>query len=540
MTFWQENKVFVIICGVLFAVVIYLWPSLIGAWGAPLSSPVVVRPQRGAYSQAAAKIAQAQEKLQTRFSAGAGAMPIGEAAQITAEDNDVLLANFKEMHRWVSYVPRFPFRIPAGLEIDGRKGKDAKELSKEQKERLDRARRYVSNIHTYACRGGLECEEYRSFKDDSDGLLTADPNKVDDKCFVEWWKELKDIDPEADIIKIGLAHELGQLAIRANVDEIVQIEPQNSYTWRVKDIDVATVYPVDIHFKSDLKTLLTFLHGLDGAHGEVVEVRAAPHKLPVPDDTRKPAEPGDAREPGKPPAIPEAALPVVDPGEDREDDPEAPKAAPVPDAARPVVPGEATPDAPPDAPPDDTYGHELLIKLHGAPWVCKPESGTRPVKERLTIFRPSPGSHTLTYIANAVVMHEPKPPQDTRRSADAKGEEPSPAEQGSKASDGAVFLKARIETCSTVRYTKKGERADSTKVRRGDHVASRFFLVLSLNAESRPEKPEFDKDGYLVDLVPDHLDVELSVAAIEFLQIKMPKVAQAKRPKKEPPPYRGW
>ena len=536
MNFWQENKVFVVICGVLFVVLVYLWPSLIGAWSAPLTSPVVVRPQRGAYSQDAAKIAQAQEKLHTRFSAGAGAMPIGEAAQISAEDNDVLLANFKEMHRWVSYVPRFPFRIPARLKIDGHKAKQTKELSKEQKEKLDRARRYVSNIHTYACRGGLECEEYRSFKDDSDGLLTADPNKVDDKCFVEWWKELKDIDPEPDIIKIGLAHELGQLAIRANVDEIVQIEPKDSYTWRVKDVDVATVYPVDIHFKSDLKTLLTFLHGLDGAHGEVVEVRAAPHKLPAPDDTRKPAEPPDAPEPGEPPAIPEAALPV-DPGEDREDDPEARKPAPVPDAARPVVPGEPAPDAP----PDDTYSHELLIKLHGAPWVYRPESGTRPLKERLTIFRPSPGSHALTYIANAVVMHQPKPPQDARRSADATGEQASPAEQDRKASDGAVFVKARMETCSTVRYTKKGERADSTEVRRGDHVASRFFLVLSLNAESRPEKPEFGKDdGFLVDLIPDHLDVELSVAAVEFLEIKMPKVAQAKRPKKEPPPHRGW
>ncbi len=349
MSFWENNKLFVIVGGIVLAVFLYLWPTLLGEWLAPWRGPVVVRPHSRAYADLQRQHRQRKKDIDRIYYPKGQAQPIADAVAEATDANLVLLTNYQEMHRWMSFVPRFPFRIP--------------ELRKDKNER----QRYVSLAYTYAREGEFPCPEFE-IRDPADGVawLAATRNiGLGDPYFglrnMEAAGQIED--PETVIQQIALIHELGHLAIRAGVDEIAAIQPQEPYPWGIEETPVATAYPVSVHIKCDLPTLLRFVHALDGAHGLVTEIQ----DIGVAAEAAAPVKP-------KPPAPPD-------------DDPD--ENAPPPAAAAAALREPAT---------------TLIIQVHGQPSLFQPGSARGNLKERFTLFRPDDKDpHRLAFVANAVV-----------------------------------------------------------------------------------------------------------------------------------------
>jgi hypothetical protein len=271
-------------------------------------------------------------------------------------------------------------------------------------------------------------------------------------------------------MQIALLQDLGHLAISLGVDEITSIAPAEPYTWSVKDTKVATAYPINLRVQCDLPTLLGLLHALDGAHGRVVE---APAALPTPEE---------------PP--PDATTPV------------APEPKPNAPLAEEGAAG-ATDEKPAPAPePKDAAPRKITVQLNGSPSVFAPTPDEPTLKDRLTIFRPSgDDAHEMEFVANAIIT---------------------------RVLDGGR-VEAVIERNSCLSFSADG-KVSTNVVRKGDFASSRFFLVRGLKVKSVEAKVEKDKDGFPADInpnhaevVPAHLDVELSVAALRFLKVEMPK-----------------
>jgi hypothetical protein len=77
-------------------------------------------------------------------------------------------------------------------------------------------------------------------------------------------------------------------------------------------------------------------------------------------------------------------------------------------------------------------------------------------------------------------------------------------------------------------------------VRPGDFAASRFFLVRSIKAEAKEARVERDKNDYPETVTPAHLAVDLSVAALRFTELELPKAAITKRRQTKGIPYVGY
>lgn len=469
MNLWQENRIFAIVGGVLFVVYIYLWPSLLGRWLAPWEDPVVARPDRQRYEDAKRRIRQDQKKFDEIFHPKGKARSVAAAIKDAKTGNKTLLKNFTEMHRWMSFVPRYPFRIPAG------------------RTKKNLRQRYVSQVYTYTRDGHLICDEYGDIFEPLWGIVFATATRnigLGDEYFGMRDMDLPDrIDePDLAILQIALIHEVGQLAIRSGVDEIAAIEPDEPYTWRREDIDVAKAYPVSLRLKCDLPTLMRFLHGLDGAHGRVADLAA---DAPTP-------EPGPAR----PAPIPAAALP---------------------DGDEPLPPEVPAPEPPEGAP------QRIIVQLYGNPSIFAAGPRQAGLKERLTIFRAHQESHELTYVANAVITRTlPKPPAT-----------------GDGDPNATLRVEAEIEPNSTLRFNQDGTHSRST-AQRGDYAATRFFLIRSLKVRSAQGKIETDKSGFATEVTPRHLEVDLSVAALQFLKLQLPKTTRKVRKAKRRPLHLGW
>lgn len=469
MTLWEKNKLFVIFGGVIFVVYVYLWPSILGRWLAPWEGPVVARPDRGVFEDAQRKVRQNEDQFEEYYH-GKG-VPVINAIREADEGNKVLLDNFQGMHCWMSFIPRYPFRIP------GRRTDKSKRQS------------YVSLAYTFARDGELICDEYGQVREPHTGIVfaTATRNiKLGDPYFGMRGMELPNAigDPDLAILQIALIHEIGQLAIRCGVDEITSIAPREPYVWKVKGKGVARAFPLDATFKCDLATLMKLLHALDGAHGLVAELGAT-QEAPA-----KAAPKAAAKE-----AIPAAALP------DDEPDDEEPGGAAGPPAAR------------------------LVIRFHGEPSIFAPDPERAGLQERVTIFRRAEDeSHKLLFVANAIITRDLG-----TRLIKAEGKKESAVR----------MVEAEVEPSSTLRFAQDGSQSRLT-VRRGDHAATRFLLIRSMKIRSDEGEIKLDKDGFPAEVTPRHLVVDLSVAALQFLEIKMPKIARVRRRVKSRPLHRGW
>lgn len=465
MNFWQENKAFVIVIGVAVIALFFLWPSLFDL------GPSVVSLDRTNYDRTELERRKLKSTLDKYFRPQGKGQPVQvtRALADVKKANQLLLTNFEEMHRWMSYVPRWPFRIP-----DARTGNE-------------RAT-YVSQAYVYAQgRGELYCKEYKvsSFYDGGSFAAGARNIKLGDPYF--GLHDMNNIEaiknPDICIKQVGLIHDLVHLAIRVGVDEIISMGPAEPYTWAVKGTEVAKAYPINLHVSSDLPTLLSLLHGLDGTHGLVVEAAASAEEPPPP---THPAPAAANREPiGAAAAKAEVKAEAKEAAkaEAKEDVKEAPK-------------GEVKEERP--APePKEPAGRKIVIQLQGKPSFYAPTAEQAGFKERLTIFRPSEANpHELVFVANAIV---------TRSLGDDRAE-------------------AVIEPLSNVTFAADGKEIRN-EVRKGDCASSRFFLVRSIKVKVAEAKVEKDRDGFPTDVVPAHLETELSVAALQFLKAEAPKAA---------------
>jgi len=460
MNLWQANKLFLIISGLLLIGLIVLWPSLFGV------GATVVRLDRTEYDRIMFERRRLKDSIEHFYpgkdegeSGGPrrkAVEPVANALQRAFSGNKVLLANFGEMHHWMSFVPRFPFRIPGSREKENER------------------QRYVSHAYTYLRDGELICEEYgTALRVPTDGVvfLASTRNiRLGDPYLglrdMEFPEKIKD--PQTRVMQLALIHELGHLAIRAGVDEITSIAPAEPYPWSVKGVKVAQAYPVKVQIKCDLATLLAFLHALDGAHGRVTEV-VLPADVA---DATIPLAP--EREPGEP--------------EGNRDDEEPRPAA---DAA------ERAPT-------------KVTIELYGSPSLFTPRPEQGDLKERLTIFRAAKNEpHKLVFVANAIAT--------------------------SALGDGRI--EAVVEPLSDICFL--GEKKTQNLVQRGDFASTRFLLVRNMRVKAVEGTIKKDKDGFPLEVTPQHLEVELSVAALRFLKLEMPKgVTPRRRVKRKPPIYR--
>jgi hypothetical protein len=460
MSFWEQNKLFLIVSGVVFVAAVYLWPSVLGRWLAPWDGPVVARPDRSSYEKSQREIRQIEERFTSFYAPKGNAVPITNVIREATKCNEDLLKNFEEMHRWMSFVPRYPFRIPGC-----RTEKNSRQ-------------RYVSLAYTFARDGELICDEYGPVREPQRGVVFATSTrniKLGDPYFGLRDMELPDAiaDPDLAILQVALIHDIGQLAVRCGVDEIVSVAPRDPYTWQLKGKPIAKAFPIDATVKCNLSTLLKLLHALDGAHGRVAEILGA-------EDVPAKAAPRPA---------PKAAVPAAAQPDDEGGD----EATPAGRAAR-------------------EGAQHLVIRLTGEPTVFAPEASRAALPERFTIFRPAEDeSHKLTFVANAVVTHDL----------------------------GKGRVEAEVEPNSTLQFAEDGTSTRSS-VRRGDYAATRFFLVRALKVKSDDGTLKLDKDGFPTEVTPPHLVVDLSVAGLQFLEIKMPEIAKKRQRVAAKPIHQGW
>ena len=372
MEFWQENKLFVIVAGLAFVAMLFLWPSIFGL------GPSIVSLDRGSYGSTMVEFRSNEEKLGRYFPTGDKVQPVERALREAVSGNSVLVSNLDDLRAWMAFVPRFPFRIPGPRQGNERQ-------------------RYVSLVYTYCRSGEILCDEF-ALRDYFDGVVFLAANRnvpLRDPFFGLRNMQLPAAinDPETCILQIALAHELGHLAIRLNVDEIHYITPGAPYTWRIGDAEMAQVYPVEVHFVSDLPTLLAFLHALDGAHGTVDDAAGGPGAPNPAGAAPAPAAPAD------PLADAIKPLPAEKPAAPRnDDDPEDPGPAPEP------APGAPAAGPPAVAGAAETEVQKLVLRLDGAPSFLVPDPSQANLKERFTILRPNEkDSQALDFIANAVV-----------------------------------------------------------------------------------------------------------------------------------------
>jgi hypothetical protein len=84
----------------------------------------------------------------------------------------------------------------------------------------------------------------------------------------------------------------------------------------------------------------------------------------------------------------------------------------------------------------------------------------------------------------------------------------------------AIRIEATVEQGSDTSPGADGAPPTRNIVRDGDLASTRFFLVRSLKTKSLPGAVTRDATGYISDLTPPHLEVELQVAALRFLEIQ--------------------
>jgi hypothetical protein len=90
-------------------------------------------------------------------------------------------------------------------------------------------------------------------------------------------------------------------------------------------------------------------------------------------------------------------------------------------------------------------------------------------------------------------------------------------------------VEGTIEPMSDLCFVKGQEEPTAIEVREGDVAATRFFLLRGMKVKAVEGVMTKDKTGFPVEATPPHLDVELSVAAIHFIELQPPKAAK-KRP----------
>ncbi|HRT94018.1 MAG TPA: hypothetical protein P5532_06310 [Planctomycetota bacterium] len=346
MEFLQQNKIFAAIAGLALLALLVLWPSLFGL------GPTIVSLDRARYERAMMDHRSLQGKMDQYLPKSGKGVPIKRAAQEVEASNRLLTQNLDELRSWMAFVPRYPFRIP--------------ELRQADEDRKS----YVSLAYTYARTGQIKCPEY-TIDNYNDGVVFLASQRnipVRDTFFgmseMSTPQAIKD--PDVRIAQIALVHELGHLAIRLHVDEVASIIPAEPYKVRLHDTDLALAYPVAIRFRCDLPTLLTFLHALDGAHGQVAAVAGGPEAPVAPN---KP----EADEPAHEAIKPLLPQPKAKADGDEPEDPGPPPAAPA-----------AAKDAPAQ--------QKLVIHLVGSPSYLAPEPNDGALKERFTLFRREEGN----------------------------------------------------------------------------------------------------------------------------------------------------
>ncbi|HPD13404.1 MAG TPA: hypothetical protein PLE19_00545 [Planctomycetota bacterium] len=357
MEFLQQNKIFAAIAGLALLALLVLWPSLFGL------GPTIVSLDRARYERAMMDHRSLQGKMDQYLPKSGKGVPIKRAAQEVEASNRLLTQNLDELRSWMAFVPRYPFRIP--------------ELRQADEDRKS----YVSLAYTYARTGQIKCPEY-TIDNYNDGVVFLASQRnipVRDTFFgmseMSTPQAIKD--PDVRIAQIALVHELGHLAIRLHVDEVASIIPAEPYKVRLHDTDLALAYPVAIRFRCDLPTLLTFLHALDGAHGQVAAVAGGPEAPVAPN---KP----EADEPAHEAIKPLLPQPKAKADGDEPEDPGPPPAAPA-----------AAKDAPAQ--------QKLVIHLVGSPSYLAPEPNDGALKERFTLFRREEGNpQKFQFIANAI------------------------------------------------------------------------------------------------------------------------------------------
>jgi hypothetical protein len=440
MTFWQKNKLFVVVAGAAFVALVFFWPSLFGL------GPTVVSLHRSQHNRTLLEARKLQPAIDEYFGDDPAAIPVAQALEMATKGNKLLLENFEEMNHWMSFVPRFPFRIP--------------DIYQDKNER----QKYVSAAYTYVRTGELACKAYgadgEGLNDPSDGIVFTTSSRniglVDDRFGLRDMEMPETIaDPDTRVMQLALIHDLGHLAIRLGVDEIVGIAPDPPYTWGGKDVEVATLYPVRVRINCNLETLTRFIHALDGAHGKVIKAPA----------------PAEAVDPTRP---------VGGPADDEEDDMPAPRT--------------------------------IVVQFEGQPSLHRPDPKQRGLRERVTIFRrKDTETSELVFVANAII---------TRLLGDGKAE-------------------AAIEDMSDLCFPADKE-SFANAVRPGDFAATRFFLVRSIKAEAKAARVVSDDNRYPEEVTPEHLAVDLSVAALRFKELKLPKAAVSKRRHVRTIPYVGY
>ncbi|MBM4036651.1 MAG: hypothetical protein FJ291_33360, partial [Planctomycetes bacterium] len=335
MDFLQQNRFFVIVVGLAVLATLVLWPSLFGL------GPAVVSLDRSRYDGAKMGERSLEGKMNLFYPKTGKGVPIKDALRDLEASNQRLGSNLDEARAWMTFVPRFPFRIP-----EPRKGNDRNT--------------FVSLAYTYLLYGELLCDEF-TIRDENDGIVSLcgklniplrDPFLGMPGMAVPGGIK----DPDIRIAQVALVHELCQLAIRLNPDEITAIIPAEPYKVRLNDVEVAVAYPLTLRFKCHPTTLLALLHALDGAHGRVSSA------------------PGGAEEPA------DAIKPLVP---ERPKAPDRPKADP---AAEPDDPGPAPAPAPAPAAADaaDAPSQKLVIQLGGDPSYLSPDASQGTLKERFT------------------------------------------------------------------------------------------------------------------------------------------------------------
>jgi len=592
--FLQQNRFFVIVVGLAVLATLVLWPSLFGL------GPAVVSLDRSRYDGAKMGERSLEGKMNLFYPKTGKGVPIKDALRDLEASNQRLGSNLDEARAWMTFVPRFPFRIPEPR-------KDAERNA------------YVSLAYAYLLYGELFCDEC-TIRDENDGVVSLcgklniplrDPFLGMPGMAVPGGIK----DPDIRIAQVALVHELCQLAIRLNPDEITAIIPAEPYKVRLNDVEVAVAYPLTLRFKCHPTTLLALLHALDGAHGRVSSA------------------PGGAEEPA------DAIKPLVP---ERPKAPDRPKADP---AAEPDDPGPAPAPAPAPAAADaaDAPSQKLVIQLGGDPSYLSPDASQGTLKERFTIFRRDPASaQKFLFVANAVATKvldpaspklapesvlswrglcgklkaqsgdkTPSPgkrlwellPENARTAIQecAQGKELDPAQQADLLSalnevlaqrrdfhhpddfsrtalpaeaanllkldrqglspgklaklnrllleaafpqeiaKAAIRLEAAVEKDSDVCLQPDGKAARNV-VREGDFASTRFFLVCKLRVKSAPGVISRDTTagGLPTDVIAPHVEVDLGVAALSFLEIQAVKPVEAKKAVESAIIHRGY
>lgn len=577
MEFIQQNKFFSILLGLCVLALIVLWPSIFGL------GPPVVRFHRARYEAARMGLRSLQPKMDKIFPKDGKGVPIKQAVRAVESSNATLQSNLDEVTAWMSFVPRHPFRIPATRQADDERrsyvslaytyARTGELLCPEYtiKDPTDgvvfqAGTRNIPLRDPYF--GTLEMYTPPAIKDPEARIMqVALIHELGHLAIRFNPDELTSIVP-AEPYKVKLG----------------ETDIATAYPLTVKfRADLSTLLAF-LHALDGAHGRVVRPTAPEEPEEAIKPLAPPPRRRPGPADD--PDDPGPA--PAPPEAVPALPAPPALPDAPRQTFQLRLTGSPsylAPDAAQGTLKERFTIfRRDPGNPQNFTFvanaiatkvldpGNPRLVPASILDWrgLCSKLNSLRAASEpsfarRLWQFLSPAAQKAAEEIAeghqaddarqadllaglNSVLAARrdlyraedfPTPPANEAEALLKLDRQALSSEQvhrlnrllleaafPQEVARMAVVLEAAVEPGSDRPAQPEGKEPIHNVVKDGDFASTRYFLVRSIKLKSNPGAIKFDKDNYPSDLTPPHLEVDLSVAAITFLQVQAIKVKE--------------